>query len=36
MWPATEKPDNWQTSAWVRQAGPLTTLGLDARNDHFD
>jgi len=36
VWPADERPDNWQTSAWMRRAGPLTALGLDPRDDHFD
>jgi hypothetical protein len=36
IWPATERPDNWQTSAWMRRAGPLTALGVDPRDDHFD
>jgi hypothetical protein len=36
VWPETEGPDNWQTSAWLRQAGPLTTLGTDPGDDHFD
>ena len=30
-----EKPDNWRTSAWMRQAGPLTALGADPRDEHF-
>lgn len=32
VWPTEEKPDNWQTSAWLRRADPLTALG----DDHFD
>ena len=36
VWPADEKPDNWQTSAWMRRADPLTTLGADTADDHFD
>jgi hypothetical protein len=35
VWPAEEKPDNWQTSAWMRQADPLTALGADPRDEHF-
>jgi hypothetical protein len=31
MWPTDERPDNWQTSAWMRRAGPLTALG----DEHF-
>jgi hypothetical protein len=31
MWPADERPDNWQTSSLVRRAGPLTALG----DEHF-
>jgi hypothetical protein len=36
VWPAEEKPDNWQTSAWMRRADPLTALGADPADDHFD
>jgi hypothetical protein len=36
IWPEGEKPDNWQTSAWMRRAEPLTALGVDPRDDHFD
>jgi hypothetical protein len=36
VWPADEKPDNWQTSAWMRRADPLTALGVDPADDHFD
>ena len=36
MWPEEDRPDNWQTSAWMRRAGPITALGLDPRDDHFD
>jgi hypothetical protein len=32
VWPAEERPDNWQTSAWMRRAEPLTALGIG----HFD
>jgi voltage-gated potassium channel Kch len=35
VWPADEGPDNWQTSAWMRRADPLTALGADPRDDHF-
>ena len=35
IWPADDKPDNWQTSAWMRRADPLHALGLPA-DDHFD
>jgi hypothetical protein len=35
VWPEDERPDNWQTSAWMRRANPLTALGVDARDDHF-
>jgi hypothetical protein len=36
VWPADERPDNWQTSAWMRRADPLTALGADQADDHFD
>lgn len=36
VWPVVQKSDNWQTSAWVRQAGPLASLGTDAKDEHFD
>lgn len=36
VWPPAGGPDNWQTSAWMRRAGGLATLGPDARDDHFD
>jgi voltage-gated potassium channel Kch len=35
MWPESDRPDNWQTSAWMRRASPLTALGIDPRDDHF-
>ena len=35
VWPADERPDNWQTSAWLRRAAPLTALGADPPDDHF-
>jgi hypothetical protein len=36
VWPADEKPDNWQTSAWMRRADPLHALDADRADDHFD
>jgi hypothetical protein len=38
VWPADERPDNWQTSAWMRRAGPLAALGSGPApgDDHFD
>jgi hypothetical protein len=36
VWPADDKPDNWQTSAWMRQADPITALGADPKDEHFD
>ena len=36
VWPADEKPDNWQTSAWMRQADPIAALGVDPDDEHFD
>jgi hypothetical protein len=35
VWPPDEGPDNWRTSAWLRRAGPLTSLGVDPKDDHF-
>jgi hypothetical protein len=35
VWPEGDRPDNWQTSAWMRRAGPLTALGVDPRDEHF-
>jgi Ion channel len=35
VWPNIDRPDNWQTSAWMRRAGPLTALGADPKDDHF-
>lgn len=35
VWPADERPDNWQTSAWMRRAKPLTALGAGPADDHF-
>jgi hypothetical protein len=34
VWPADEKPDNWQTSAWMKRAGPVTGLGAGP-DEHF-
>jgi hypothetical protein len=36
FWPVDDRPDNWQTSAWMRRAGPITALGVDPRDEHFD
>ncbi|MDB5309033.1 MAG: channel, pore region [Gemmataceae bacterium] len=36
VWPPDERPDNWQTSAWMRRADPITALGADPTDDHFD
>jgi hypothetical protein len=36
VWPAEEGPDNWRTSAWMRRASPLTVLGADPQDEHFD
>ncbi len=35
VWPKEEGPDNWRTSAWLRRAAPLTSLGVDPGDDHF-
>jgi hypothetical protein len=35
IWPEADRPDNWQTSAWMRRAGPLTALGVDPKDEHF-
>jgi hypothetical protein len=35
VWPAEDKPDNWQTSAWMKRAGPVTALGADPADEHF-
>lgn len=35
VWPQDERPDNWQTSAWMRRADPITALGADPRDEHF-
>jgi hypothetical protein len=37
VWPTDERPDNWQTSAWMRRADPLHALEADRDDDdHFD
>ncbi|MBX9581675.1 MAG: potassium channel family protein [Gemmataceae bacterium] len=36
VWPADDRPDNWRTSAWLRQADPLTALGATPPDDHFE
>ncbi len=36
VWPIVEGSDNWQTSAWMRQAYPLTALGTNLTDDHFE
>lgn len=36
VWPMEDRPDNWQTSAWMPRADPLTALGADPRDDHFN
>jgi voltage-gated potassium channel Kch len=36
VWPEEERPDNWQTSAWMRRAAPLKALGVNPDDDHFD
>jgi hypothetical protein len=35
FWPSEERPDNWQTSAWMRRAAPLEALGYPG-DEHFD
>jgi hypothetical protein len=36
VWPEdNDRPDNWQTSAWMRRAGPITALGVDPKDEHF-
>jgi hypothetical protein len=30
------RPDNWQTSAWMRRAFGFGALSADPRDDHFD
>ncbi len=35
IWPTDARPDNWQTSAWMRRASPLTSLGAERGDDHF-
>jgi Ion channel len=34
--PEKERPDNWQNSAWMRRAAPITALGIDLRDSHFE
>jgi hypothetical protein len=36
VWPTDEEPDNWQTSAWMRRAGPMAALGVAPKGNHFD
>lgn len=36
IFPSDDRPDNWQTSAWMRRADPLTALGADPKDEHFD
>jgi hypothetical protein len=36
VWPDTDKPDNWQTSAGMRRAADLAQLTPTPRDDHFD
>lgn len=33
--PSSDRPDNWRTSAWARRAGPLASLGVDPKDEHF-
>jgi hypothetical protein len=35
VWPPDEKPDNWQTSAWMRPADPFAARNADPTDDHF-
>jgi hypothetical protein len=35
VWPNEDRPDNWQTSAWMKRAGPITALGADPADEHF-
>jgi hypothetical protein len=35
VWPESERPDNWQTSAWMRRAGHITALGAGPDDEHF-
>jgi hypothetical protein len=36
VWRDEGRPDNWQTSAWMRQAAGLRNLAHDPRDDHFE
>jgi hypothetical protein len=36
VWPEEDRADNWQTSAWMRRAGPITALGVNPEDEHFD
>jgi Ion channel len=36
MWPLEESTDNWRTSAWIKQAAPITSLGIDPKDSHFN
>ena len=36
MWPVEEGTDNWRTSAWIKQAAPLASLGIDPKDNHFN
>jgi hypothetical protein len=36
IWPVIEASDNWQTSAWMRRADPLSTLVAKPSDDHFN
>lgn len=36
MWPLEEGTDNWQTSAWIKQAAPFASLGINPKDDHFN
>lgn len=36
VWPTDERPDNWQTSAWMRRADTLHALEAPPDDDHFD
>jgi hypothetical protein len=36
FFPETEKPDNWQTSAWTERAPGITELPASRGDEHFD
>jgi hypothetical protein len=36
VYPPEERPDNWQTSAWMPRADPLLSLGAGPPDRHFD